>query len=123
MKIRTTFAAATAATMIAAGTPAVANAQIVAPEPSSQIMIPGDVTNFFDSILPLNRHDTEQVLKVVAAWWLVGIATSVVTSLIYFPLRATNAINGTSRPAGTSLPNNGTSRPADGTSRPATSSR
>ena len=110
MKIRTAFAAATAATMIAAGTPAVANAQIVAPEPSSQIMIPGDVTNFFDSILPFNRHDTEQVLKVVAAWWLVGIATSVVTSLIYFPLRATNAINGTFRPT-------------DGTSRPDTSSR
>ena len=77
MKIRTTLAAASAAAVIATGTPAIANAQIVAPEPSSRITIPGDVVNFFDGFSPVSRYETEQALKIGAAYLLISTAVGV----------------------------------------------
>lgn len=90
--MRKTLAAATAATMLVAGAPAVANAQIVAPAPSSQIVIPRDVTNFFNGLTPLNWHDTEQALKIGAAWILINVALSVLGGLITTVLQLTGTI-------------------------------
>lgn len=94
--MRKTLVAATAATMLVAGAPAVANAQIVAPAPSSQIQIPRDVTNFFNGLTPLNWHDTEQVLKIGAAWILIDVALAVFGGLLATVLQLTGAIVGSS---------------------------
>lgn len=90
--MRKTLAAATAATMIVAGAPAVANAQIVAPAPSSQIVIPRDVTNFFNGLTPLNWHDTEQVLKIGAAYILINLALGALSGIITAILSAADVI-------------------------------
>ena len=82
MKIRTTLAAASAAAVIATGTPAIAHAQIVAPEPSSRITIPGDVVSFFDGFSPVSRYETEQALKIGAAYLLISTGLSVVYALL-----------------------------------------
>lgn len=80
--MRKTLAAATAATMLVAGAPSVANAQIVAPQPSSQIVIPHDVTNFFAGLLPLSWHDTEQALKIGAGFVLINVGLTVFAGLL-----------------------------------------
>lgn len=82
MKIRTTLAAASAAAVIATGTPAIANAQIVAPEPSSRITIPGDVVSFFDGFSPVSRYETEQALKIGTAYLLISTGLSVAYALL-----------------------------------------
>ncbi|WP_165164741.1 hypothetical protein [Corynebacterium qintianiae] len=83
MQVRKALVAATATAPIVAGTPAVANAQIVAPEPSSRIEIPGSVTNFFAGFSPVSWGETEQALKIGAAYLLLSLGSSVLGSGIY----------------------------------------
>ncbi len=62
-------------------TPA-AHAEIVAPEPSSRLEIPAAVTDFFQTVSPLPRHETEQALKIGAAWFLISTAVGLVSSIV-----------------------------------------
>lgn len=88
MKVRKTVAAVATASMIATGAPAVANAQIVAPYPSSQIQIPRDVTNFFVGLTPLNFKDTENALKIGAAYLLISIGLTAFAGVLDLALAA-----------------------------------
>lgn len=89
MKIRKSIAAVTASALILTGTPAVttvapvAQAQIIAPEPSSRLVIPADVTNFFHGLAPqMPRADVENILKIGAAWILIDIFLAVFGGVI-----------------------------------------
>lgn len=83
---KTLIAAAATATILAPLAPA-ANAQIVAPEPSSRLHIPGSIVDFFEGLTPLNRHDTEQALKVGTAAILINSSLGILSSAIAIPLR------------------------------------
>ncbi|SDS69639.1 hypothetical protein [Corynebacterium timonense] len=86
MKLKKALVAALATTTIVSAAPA-ANAQIVAPEPSSRIQIPGDIVDFFDGLTPINRFETEQALKIGAAAILINSSIGIISSLILIPLR------------------------------------
>ncbi|MCT1415047.1 hypothetical protein M3D57_10370 [Corynebacterium sanguinis] len=72
MKVRNVVATVSASALLVAGSPAYANAQIVAPEPSSDVEIPAFVTDFAAGISPVSREETEQALKIAAGSVVYG---------------------------------------------------
>ncbi|MEX3505324.1 hypothetical protein [Corynebacterium sp. LK2510] len=81
MKTRNLIVAASAAALAMTAAPA-ANAQIVAPEPSSRIEIPASIVDFGQAFSPLSRFETEQVMKIGTAWFILGTATSLGFTLL-----------------------------------------
>ena len=72
MNIRNAITAVSASALLVAATPAVANAQIVAPAPSSNVAIPVYVTDFVSGFSPVSREETEQALKIAAGSVVYG---------------------------------------------------
>ncbi|WP_342318755.1 hypothetical protein [Corynebacterium mayonis] len=81
MNIRKAIVAASASALLVSGAP-VANAQIVAPEPSSRIDIPPSFVDFAQPFSPLSRYETEQVMKIGAAWLLISAALSIGSAIV-----------------------------------------
>jgi len=85
MKTRKALVAATAT-----ATPA-AHAEIVAPEPSSRLEIPAGITDFFQSFSALPRHETEQVIRIGAAWILISTTLSLASTVLYYATSSARA--------------------------------
>ena len=96
MNIRNALTAVSASALLVAATPAVANAQIVAPAPSSNVAIPVYVTDFVSGFSPVSREETEQALKILAGTAIYGGKGLTAASSVYQLVTSSNPVGAAS---------------------------